>query len=253
MNYYNENDKFAAQWLRNLITAGLIPPGYVDERSIKDVNANDLYGYTQCHFFAGIGGWSRALELAGWPTDRPVWTGSCPCQPYSISGNKQGSNDERDLWPVLFGLIKECQPETVFGEQVASAIGHGWLDRLCDDMEGEGYAVWPCVLPSCVAGSPQKRERLWWCAYSGSEGLSGSEQLNGILIAKASQATELGNSIARSRDEVVANSDSVLRGNGVSLALARRALHGFGNAIVPQVAAEFIAAFMEATSLTEHL
>jgi DNA (cytosine-5)-methyltransferase 1 len=32
--YYNEIDPFAAQWLRNLIDAGHIAPGDVDERDI---------------------------------------------------------------------------------------------------------------------------------------------------------------------------------------------------------------------------
>ena len=78
--YYNENNRFAAQWLRNLIAAGEIAPGDVDDRSITEVRPDDLRGYTQCHFFAGIGGWSAALRLADWPDDRPVWTGSCPSE-----------------------------------------------------------------------------------------------------------------------------------------------------------------------------
>jgi len=79
--YYNENDPYAAQWLRNLIEAGEIAPGYVDDRSIVDVRPDELDGYTQCHFFAGIGVWSYALRRAGWSDDAPVWTGSCPCFP----------------------------------------------------------------------------------------------------------------------------------------------------------------------------
>ena len=79
--YYNEIDPHAAQWLRNLIAAGHIAPGDVDERSIVEVQPDDLRGYQQCHFFAGIGGWSLALRLAGWPDHRPVWSGSCPCFP----------------------------------------------------------------------------------------------------------------------------------------------------------------------------
>jgi DNA (cytosine-5)-methyltransferase 1 len=59
--YYNEHDPFAAAWLRNLIAAGHIAPGDVDERSIVDVRSADLVGYRQCHFFAGIGVWSHAL------------------------------------------------------------------------------------------------------------------------------------------------------------------------------------------------
>ena len=64
--YYNEFDPFAAAWLRELIAAGLVASGDVDERSIVDVQAGDVAGYAQCHFFAGIGGWSYALRLAGW-------------------------------------------------------------------------------------------------------------------------------------------------------------------------------------------
>lgn len=103
--YYNENDPYAAAWLRNLIAADLIAPGDVDERSIVDVRADDLAGYRQCHFFAGIGVWSYAPRLAGWPDDREVWTGSCPCQPFSTAGKRAGFADERHLWPAWYRLI----------------------------------------------------------------------------------------------------------------------------------------------------
>ena len=147
MNYYNEIDPYAAQWLRNLIDAGHIAPGIVDTRSIKDVQPADLAGYTQCHFFAGIGVWSHALRQSGWPDSRPVWTGSCPCQPFSSAGNQKGTADERHLWPVWFNLIRECRPSVVFGEQVEAAIKHGWLDLVQADLEGEGYACGAVGIP----------------------------------------------------------------------------------------------------------
>lgn len=86
--YYNENNPFAASWLRNIVAAGHIPKKDVDERSIADVLSPDLVGYDQAHFFAGIGGWPFALRLAGRPDDRPVYTGSPPCQCFSKLGKR---------------------------------------------------------------------------------------------------------------------------------------------------------------------
>lgn len=164
--YYNENDPFAAAWLRELINNGLIADGEVDERSIVDVQGSDLKGFTQCHYFAGIGGWSYALRLAGWPDDRPVWTGSCPCQPFSSAGKGRGTADERHLWPEFFRLIKECRPATVFGEQVASKAGLGWLDGVQADLEGAGYASGAADLCAAGINAPHIRQRLFWVADS---------------------------------------------------------------------------------------
>jgi DNA (cytosine-5)-methyltransferase 1 len=160
VNYYNEIDPHAAQWLRQLISDGLIPDGHVDARSICDVQPGDLDGFIQCHFFAGIGGWPYALQLAGWPQDEPVWTGSCPCQPFSVAGKGKGTADERHLWPEFARLIAECRPATVFGEQVASAAGRNWLAGVRADLEGMGYAVGGADL--CAAGaSPEVGGWIW--------------------------------------------------------------------------------------------
>ena len=164
VNYYNEFDPQTAEWLRELIKAKLIPDGVVDDRSITEVQPADLAGFVQCHFFAGIGGWSEALRLANWPSDRPVWTGSCPCQPFSSAGKQKAQSDDRHLWPAFFGLIRECQPDVIFGEQVEGAIRHGWLDGVQADLEGEGYAVGHCVLGAHSVGAPHIRQRLYWMA-----------------------------------------------------------------------------------------
>lgn len=164
MNYYNEWDKGAAAWLRELIRAGHIPPGDVDERSITEVTASDLAGYTQCHFFAGIGGWSYALALAGVPATTRLWTGSPPCQPFSVAGKQLGQLDERHLAPTFMRLVAQCKPAILFGEQVAAAIGKHWLDDLFTELEGEGYACGAAVLPAASVGAPHKRDRLFFGA-----------------------------------------------------------------------------------------
>ncbi|EFS9340312.1 DNA cytosine methyltransferase [Salmonella enterica subsp. enterica serovar Kottbus] len=162
--YYNEFDPFAAQWLRNLIDSGLIAPGIVDDRSISDVTPSDLNGFKQCHFFAGIGGWSLALRLAGVPDDYPCWTGSPPCQPFSTAGKQLGQLDERHLAPTFMRLVSECRPPVLFGEQVAAAIGKHWLDDLFDELEREKYACGAAVLPAASVGAPHKRDRLFFGA-----------------------------------------------------------------------------------------
>ena len=169
--YYNEIDPAAAAWLRELIAWGHIAPGEVDERSIEDVHPSDLRGFAQCHFFAGIGGWSLALRMAGWPDGRPVWTGSCPCQPFSAAGKGAGFSDERHLWPAFHWLIGQCEPPVVFGEQVASKDGLQWLDLVHADLEASGYAVGAADLCAAGVGAPHIRQRLYWVADSNHQGL----------------------------------------------------------------------------------
>jgi len=301
MNYYNEFDPFAAAWLRELIKEKLIPQGDVDERSITEIIPSELRGYTQCHFFAGIGGWSLALQLAGWPTDRPVWTGSCPCQPFSSAGKQKGKADERHLWPVWLDLIRECKPQTIFGEQVASsevvgqeleiafsvAVQRGdyaeanrianklvklpnfaassrWLDDVYQGLEAEGYACGAAVLPACSVGAPHKRDRLWFVANSKSNGRNKREQDSGgcntgiqprwserppnngsggnVVNTKHTGSHGVWIGCPDGKQRLIEPSIPLLA-HGVPNRVGR--LRGYGNAIVPQVAAEFIGAFMD--------
>ena len=190
--YYNEFDKGAAAWLRELISMGAIAAGDVDERSIEDVHPSDLRGYTQCHFFAGIGGWSHALRLAGWPDDRPVWTGSCPCQPFSSAGKGAAFADERHLWPAFLHLIKERKPSVVLGEQVASKDADAWIDLVQNDLEGLGYAVGAVPFPSASVGAPHIRDRLYWLADSASNRRVGSGPGPTIQTGRSTRPEQFG-------------------------------------------------------------
>lgn len=165
--YYNDFDTNACDSLENLIAEGLIPAGTVDRRSISDVDPRDLEGFTQCHFFAGVGGWALAAVLARWPEERPLWTGSCPCQPFSLAGEKLGTDDHRHLWPDFFRLIDARRPPVVVGEQVAGALGYGWFDGVAADLGSANYASRTVDIPAAAMDSPQIRQRLYWAALGG--------------------------------------------------------------------------------------
>ena len=173
--YYNEIDPDAVAALRQLIAEGVIASGEVDSRSIKDVTANDLRGFTQCHFFAGGGVWSVAARLAGWPDNRPIWTGSCPCQPFSAAGQGLGTDDPRHLWPDLFRLIGAARtagygPPVLMGEQVSGKAGYNWFDGVRADLATQGYASRTRDIPACAVDAPHQRNRLYWIAVEHPKG-----------------------------------------------------------------------------------
>lgn len=324
--YYNEFDKGAAAWLRVLISEGLIAKGYVDERSITEVTPGDVAGFTQCHWFAGIGGWSYALRLAGVSDNTPCWTGSPPCQPFSVAGKQLGQLDERHLAPAFMRLVDQCRPTVIFGEQVAAAIGKHWLDDLFAELERQGYSCGAAVLPACSVGAPHKRDRLFfgaqladadgqqrdgggniwpgrgaeltdcgggssmadadnagsqgWCgvperadqqfAGAGSVGRGLADAGYGTGQPEESRAVERGLPPRPEPDETLwpdpyngfwasadwigcrdgkfrpVKSGTFPLANGVPARVGR--LRGYGNAIVPQVAAEFIKAFIGSIS-----
>ena len=243
MNYYNEYDPYAAAWIKELVKTGELPAGDVDERSITEIKAHELKGYTQCHFFAGIGGWSLALRMAGWPDGRPVWTGSCPCQPFSIAnknGGALGLKDERHLWPVWNCLIGECRPPVVLGEQVPRAIKEGWLDAVFGDLEAADYACGALVLPANLFWAEHERKRLFWLADAKREGRKGHEQIERFFGSKGTPFAINGNALAHARRALGLDFRDILPSDGVSLQVERNAVKGYGNAIVPEVAARFI-------------
>jgi DNA (cytosine-5)-methyltransferase 1 len=213
----------------------------VDERSITEVQAHDLDGYTQCHFFAGIGGWSAALRLAGWDDDRPVWTGSCPCQPFSEGGKKLGFNDPRDLWPVWFGLISECRPAIVFGEQVASADGVIWSGRTAQEMEAADYAYGTAILPATGVGGPHRRDRFYFVSHAiGADpgGRLADRRRSAVERTLWRPWTSEDWNGGQGRHERVVD--------GIPGRMAKAVAGGFGNAIVPELGAEFIVASSQA-------
>lgn len=238
--YYNEIDPDNVEGLRELIDGGHIAPGDIDGRDIREVRRGDLRGYSQCHFFAGIGGWSIALRLAGWPDDGPIWTGSCPCQPFSEAGNGLGFADPRDLFPTWFDLGRQCRPATVLGEQVASAAGVFWADRAASCFEAENYAFGSPILPAAGVRCPMRRDRFYFVAHAVCPD-------TGRRIAPRWRSP-LPAAVERAWSVAGWNGGQSCYGrlaDGLPGHLAKKIAGGFGNAIVPELAAQFIAAALE--------
>lgn len=210
-SYYNEFSPFPAQWLRNLIRDGILEEGVVDERSIEFISGDEIAGFKQFHAFCGVGGWPIALQKAGWPEEVPVWTGSCPCQPFSTAGKQTGTADERHLWPEFLRLVKENRPPHIFGEQVSGrkvtgklfaprawerlesedrraaeeADSEAWFHHVQTDLEKIGYIVGHCVFPAASVGSPHARQRLYWYAqYVGDSADSGQGRREAAAVQR---------------------------------------------------------------------
>lgn len=258
--YYNENDPFASSWLKELINYKLIADGEVDSRSIDDICSRDLEGFTQCHFFAGIGGWSRALRMAGWPDDRAVWTGSCPCQPFSLQGSQLGFTDERHLWPSWFFLLEQQRPSVIFGEQVAHGAALSWIELVRNDLEALDYSFGVFNLAAGGAGAPHLRQRHFFVAeavgHTYTEGLS--KRVSDTGIQRTSLEPSTGETAERaSYFSFWDNSEWLLCSDvyrpiepgtfplayGVPARVGR--VRGYGNAIVPQVATSLIKAYLQ--------
>ena len=222
MVYYNEWDGFCAQWLRNLIDAGDLPAGDVDERSIEDVSGDDLRGYRQVHLFAGIGGWGLAARLSGWPTSRELWTGSCPCQRFSSAA--RGRHTAWDGWPAMRRLLTECRPATVVGEQVTGA--RGWVQGVRGDLVELGYECAGVVLPAYSLGYNHTRARVYFAGYADRHGEPG----------RTVDAETLRVSQSRGLTGGLAGAD------GVPRRVAQ--LRAYGNAIIPALGAEVLGAIL---------
>ena len=157
--------------------------------------------------------------------------------------------DRRHLWPAFYRLISECRPAVVFGEQVANTDGREWFSAVRTDLERGGYACGCADLAAASVGAPHIRQRLFWLGDSEHDGSPafvepGSEEEEGrMLEPKGPDWNDC--KLVPCTDGKTRVTQSGLRplAHGVPNRVGR--LRAYGNAIVPQVAAEFISAFMD--------
>lgn len=121
---------------------------------------------------------SKEQAMGGQESCRIV-TGGFPCQPFSQAGQRRGTADDRYKWPEMFEVIRNVTPDWVIAENVAGLVS--WsegmvLEQVCADLEGEGYEVWPLVIPAVAVNAPHRRDRVWIVANRGRIGQKEQEQ-----------------------------------------------------------------------------
>jgi DNA (cytosine-5)-methyltransferase 1 len=221
--------------------------------------------------FSGIGGFSLGLERAGmrtvafceidphcatvlgahWP-HVPVFRdvtsltasrgfadvicGGFPCQDISVANvvGKGIAGSRSGLWSHYARLIDEIRPLYVIVENVAALLDRG-IGKVLGDLAEIGYdAEWHCI-PASAIGAPHRRDRIWIVAYPSGKGWKGFEPRDGILGRAVEALAKHGDTFADSRRALDGDFDGLRIGDGLSVAMERRRLHGLGNAVVPQI------------------
>lgn len=158
-------------------------------------------------------------DFTKWHGKVDVLTGGFPCQPFSLAGRRKGADDNRYLWPQILRAIRQIHPTWVVGENVngiktmveSCQVTHMGrtdylfeenhlyreesrftLDKICADLEAEGYSVQPIVIPACSVGAPHRRDRVWIIAHRSDPRAETVQQegQDGICSARPSPHTQ---------------------------------------------------------------
>ena len=210
---------------------------------IATVDARKMNGATRTHIdlFSGIGGFALACRWAGIETiafceiekyaqrvlrknfpgirifedvrqfpatefrEPFLLTGGYPCQPFSQAGKRRGAEDDRHLWPSMFGIIRTSRPTWILAENVAGHVTLG-LDQVLADLESEDYAVQPIIVPACAVDAPHRRDRVW--ILGNAKKRCGNERSRRCNENRELQISEPGNA---SREIAFADSDNTRR------------------------------------------
>ncbi len=129
--------------------------------------------------FCDIEPWSRRVLKKHWPDvpiakdvkelandpdglvpDCDILTAGYPCQPFSLAGERRGTEDDRHIWPYILSIVQAKRPSWCVFENVYGHVSMG-LDEVLSDLEREAYATRPFIVPACAADAPHRRDRVW--------------------------------------------------------------------------------------------
>jgi len=120
-------------------------------------------------------------ELANDPTQIPdcdILTAGYPCQPFSLAGERKGTEDDRHIWPYIRQIVASKRPTWCVFENVYGHISMG-LDQVLADLEAEGYATRTFIVPACGVNAPHRRDRVWIVGHTTDNGCIGRGETDG--------------------------------------------------------------------------
>ncbi len=140
-------------------------------------------GLSKPVLFCDIEPWSRQILKKHWPdvpiaddvkvlandpdglipdTDprRTILTAGYPCQSFSLSGKRRGTEDDRHIWPYIFSIIQARRFAWCIFENVYGHVTLG-LDEVLSDLEGASYSTRAFVIPAVACDAPHRRDRVW--------------------------------------------------------------------------------------------
>ena len=149
-----------------------------------------------------------------------ICTGGVPCQPFSVAGKQNGTNDDRYLWPDMFRIIEQLEPTFVIIENVKGLINiqDGMVfETVCTNLEDEGYEVQAFNIPAAGVGAPHRRERIWIIATLGDPKYDGpltdeiggrNEEINGGTEKRQNSSFEFERTSGREDNAIMENANN---------------------------------------------
>lgn len=164
-----------------------------------------------------------------------VICGGFPCQDVSLSGGRDGLDNERSgLWREFSRLIREIRPSFVIVENTPGLLSLG-MGRVLGDISDSGYDAEWRVIRAADVGLPTVRRRVWIVAVPMRSGWQGCLQHIGSLGLSQEASAKRRNEALGERDALERDLQGLRSNNGFSVTMERRLIAQFGNAVVPPI------------------
>jgi len=109
----------------------------------------------------------RNVDWSAYRQRADVIHGGPPCQPFSISGQQKGSEDERNMWPQFVDAVLAVKPRAFVAENVPGLLAPKFSKFVQDNIISElvDYKIFMFSLNAAHFGVPQNRKRVIFVGF----------------------------------------------------------------------------------------